>query len=150
MRPSRDENLMEHAHVVAKRGTCSRLQVGVIVARDGRILVTGYNGAPAGMDHCNHRCDCPTRELPHDAGCAFIEPCRASVHAEANAIAYAARWGISLEGSDMYCTDTPCVPCAQLMVNAGLVTVHFVRIYRDLRGLELLEEAGLGLHPHES
>lgn len=53
-RLTREEMLMEVAQVVARRGTCSRAQVGVVFAREGRILVTGYNGAPAGMDHCRH------------------------------------------------------------------------------------------------
>src|SRR5213596_3751468 len=58
MRPSRNTVLMNHAWVAALRATCPRQSVGVVIARDGRVLVTGYNGAPAGMKHCEHPCDC--------------------------------------------------------------------------------------------
>ena len=169
-RPSRDHVLMEHAKLVALRGTCSRLQVGAIVAREGRILVTGYNGAPAGLAHCDHDCRCPKVRCthgpqsfnpgcPHDqtgtgvqhqSNCPQVVACTTAVHAEANAIAFAARYGMSLDGGTLYCTDTPCIPCAQLMINAGLTEVHYIREYRDSRGLELLRAARLTVHQHES
>lgn len=150
-RPTRDQVLMEHAHVVAKRGTCSRLQVGVVVAREGRILVSGYNGAPAGMEHCDHACDCPgsMSDLTHGHAekCNSRQPCTESVHAECNAIAFAARYGISLEGAEMHTTDSPCLPCAQLMINSGIVRVRYLREYRRREGLELLRAAGVKLSP---
>lgn len=155
MRPSRDEVLMEHAKLVAQRGTCERLQVGAVVAREGRILVSGYNGAPAGVPHCIHDCNCsPTAEMvkqfEHFKSCRKVNGCWESVHAEANAVAFAARYGMSLDGASLYCTDTPCVPCAQLIVNAGIIEVHYIREYRDERGLELLRTARLTIHQHES
>lgn len=130
MRPTRDEMLMEMAGVVAKRSTCSRASVGVVIARAGRPLVTGYNGAPAGMDHCNHVDD---------------TPCFIAVHAEANAIAYAARWGIRLQGATLYTTLVPCLPCAQVVVNSGIDRVVYSKYYRKREGLDLLENAGIAL-----
>lgn len=131
-RPTRDELLMEHAKLAALRGTCQRAQVGVVVARDGRILVTGYNGAPAGLSHCTHQ---PDDLLP--------DGCKRAVHAECNAIAYAARYGIPLLGGTLYTTHMSCLPCAQLIINAGIVRLVADNPYRDPAGMDLLFAAGL-------
>lgn len=150
-RPTRDETLMIVAATFAKRSTCSRASVGVVIARDGRILVTGYNGSPAGMPHCDHTCNCggvytlPGEPGGHDADCP-AGPCKMAVHAEANAIAYAAKHGVRLEGSVMYTTYTPCVPCAQLIINAGITEVFAANAYRDMSGLNLLTMAGIMVH----
>ena len=104
---------MQVAEVFATRSTCSRAHVGVVIAREGRILTTGYNGAPAGMAHCNHSPD-------------EVNGCQNAVHAEANAIAYAARYGISLEGAELYSTFMPCLACAQLVINAGIQQIFVI------------------------
>lgn len=155
MRPERDVLLMGHAHLASLRATCSRQSVGVVIARSSRILVTGYNGAPAGMTHCDHSCDCawrfnwdhPTNPMTdHEQECTSRRACYVSVHAEANAIAYAARWGIRLEGSTLVTTHSPCLACGQLVVNAGIDTVIWGTEHRDMRGLELVRNAGLMAH----
>ncbi len=138
-RISRDELFMDIAVAFSRRGTCPRASVGAVIVRDKRIIATGYNGAPAGMAHCN------------EVGCSIDEHrpgCQRAVHAEANAIAYAAREGISLAGSTIYTTHSPCVPCAQLIINAGIEMVVYNVAYRDQRGLELLDEAGLGFREY--
>jgi dCMP deaminase len=127
MRPSRIDTLLEVAAVIAKRSTCNRLQVGAVVARDGRILTTGYNGPPSGMDHCEHE--------------EFETQCNLAVHAEANAIAFAARYGFSTDGAEMFLTDSPCHNCAKLIINAGIVRVYYSREYRLTHGTDLLEDA---------
>lgn len=173
-RISRDEMLMEVAQTVAKRGTCSRKQVGTVVARNGRVLVTGYNGAPAGMEHCIHETLSGAEVIssslrsggnPYGAPPGFmfesdelyhltiwgprvsitsrIETCLAAVHAEANAIAFAARYGIRLEGSEMFSTWTPCAPCAKLIINADVSRVVCLERYHDSTGANLLAEAGV-------
>lgn len=129
-RPSRDETLMEVAHVFAKRSTCSRAQVGAVIAVDGRILSTGYNGAPAGLPHCDHSFD------PADAS-----GCTTAVHAEANAIGFAAKYGMRTEGATLYTSLTPCLACAQLIINSGIVRVVANGSYRDPSGLHLLIRA---------
>jgi dCMP deaminase len=153
MRPTRSQILMETAQVIAKRSTCSRLHVGAVIARDGRILTTGYNGAPAGMPHCDHTCDCLTYEVTSSAGgvvraihaatCASVRSCVISVHAEANAVAFAAKYPLSTEGAELFTTHTPCLACAQLLINCGLVRVTYGEPFRDTTGLELLVSAGL-------
>ena len=126
IRPSRDEWLMDIAWQVARRGTCSRRQVGAVISLEGRILSVGYNGAPAGMDHCVHTTD---------------SPCTVAVHAEANAIFFAARHGIGLEGSTLYATTMPCLNCSQAVINAGIKRVVSGSDYREFRGKRLLEGA---------
>jgi dCMP deaminase len=132
-RPSMDEVLMHIAHAMSARGTCPYAQVGVIVARDGRILVSGYNGVSAGMPHCDHGPRYPNEP---------VIPCDA-VHAEANAVAYAARDGIALHGGTMYTMIAPCLKCAQLVIGAGIVRVVAAQEYRDPAGVYLLNAAGV-------
>lgn len=145
MRPSRDEVLMAHARIAALRGTCSRLQVGAVASRDGRILVTGYNGTPAGMPHCDHSCDCGTYDSGqgHTPSCRSIPPCVDSVHDVQNCVAYAARLGVSLLGAEVHTTDSPCPICARLIINAGIVRLVYDREYRIVDGLSLLKVAGV-------
>lgn len=152
-RPSREKLLMAHAELVAMRSTCSRAAVGVVIAREGRILVTGYNGAPAGMTHCDHECDCgqpnavPVARIPigHTENCKTLLPCTIAIHAEANAVGYAARWGAGVSHATLYTTFCPCLACAQLIITAGIDKVVFKNEYRDRSGLLLLEDAGLDI-----
>ena len=131
-RISRDEMLISVAHQVALRGTCSRLKVGAVLARSGRILSTGYNGAPSGMPHCEH----PIRE-DSSSGCTI------SVHAETNAVAWAARCGVEVAGAELFCTDAPCLECAKVVINAGIIRVVFERPYRLTAGEDLLRAANV-------
>lgn len=150
MRLSRDEALMGTAMTWARRSTCTRLQVGAVFSRDGRILVQGYNGAPAGLPHCDHSCDCTFDVDYNDGGapghytnCRTVMPCTTAEHAERNAIAWAARNGVRLEESEAHITDSPCLPCAMGLVNAGVNRVLYVREYRLTDGVELLKSAGV-------
>lgn len=128
-RPSMDSVLAHMAGVMAARGTCPTAKVGCVVSRDGRVISTGYNGSPAGMAHCSHR--------------AGESPCRTAMHAEANAIAYAARYGAALAGATVHTTTSPCLDCARLLINAGIVRVVCGQAYRDLSGVDLLQLAGV-------
>lgn len=133
-RPDRNVVLMQTAKAFAMRSTCSRAQVGAVFSKDGRILSTGYNGAPARMEHCQHFAN-------------ETEGCRVSVHAEANGIAWAARNGVSLDMSTVHTTLSPCYACCQLMINAGVAYVMYLNLYRDQSGLNLLSAAGVGHGP---
>jgi len=161
LRITRDIMLMQIASVVAKRGTCSRGQVGAVVSRDARIIATGYNGAPSGLPHCDHTAEQFRYELGHEVleniewssapgQIMQIQPteivvsgCQVAVHAEQNAIAFAAKYGLALEGGDLHCTHAPCANCARSIINAGIKRVFFKIPYRLTEGVELLEQAGL-------
>ena len=130
-RISRDRLLMDVALLFKARATCLRRKVGAVLARDGRILSTGYGGAPAGVDHC-------TPET-----CSPDKPCLRTIHAEANAVAWAARSGIATEPSTLYTTASPCIECAKLLINAGIQRVVYDEEYRDTAPILLLE--GLGI-----
>lgn len=138
----RDRWLMDLAKVVSQRGTCSRLQVGVVFSRRGRVISTGYNGAPSGLPHCNHICNC-FGSPECEAQCNSQQPCTEAEHAERNAIAFAARHGVALEGTEMHVTHMPCLACAMSIINAGIETVVYDNSYRDFSGVELLELAGI-------
>lgn len=144
MRPDIDITLMTIASVWEERSTCSRNHVGAVIAKDGRHIGSGYNGAPAGMPHCEH---VPIEEMyqPRILERAVIENpragCKIAIHAEANAIAYCARHGVSIEGATLYTTLSPCYSCSQLIIAAGLVRVVYGRQYRDKAGLDLLHAA---------
>lgn len=131
-----DVTLLTIAYVMAERGTCARARVGCVVARDGRVLSTGYNGAPRGLPHCVHEDGVASRDRP-----PMAEPCRTSAHAEANAVAFAARNGVPIDRATVYTTLSPCVYCAQLLVNAGVERVVCGEVYRDHTGVELLLSA---------
>lgn len=153
-RPTEEETLIHVAYVFAARSTCSRAHVGAVFALHGRILSTGYNGTPSGMPHCDHttaneillrrRTDAEERgyRVALDGAIEAVG-CQESVHAEANAIAFAARHGVCLDGTTLYTTLTPCLKCAQLIVNVGVVEVVCAERYRVSDGEELLRRAGI-------
>ncbi|HOV82921.1 MAG TPA: dCMP deaminase family protein [Methanothrix sp.] len=138
LRPTLDEYFMEIATVVAKRSTCLRNHVGALFVKNKRILSTGYNGAPAGLDHCD-RVGCAREGV--ESGTRH-ELCRA-VHAEQNAIIQAALHGTSIEGATLYCTHQPCILCAKMMINAQVKRVVYAQSYPDGTALEFLKQAGI-------
>jgi dCMP deaminase len=148
-RPTQDETLLSIAHAFQARSTCDRNQVGAVIAREGRIISTGYNGAPAGMPHCDHtyRNAGNMTQLIRAADslkqASSFRGCIVAIHAETNAIAYAARHGVSVEGATLYTTLSPCYACAQLIVAAGLTRVMYGRPYRDPAGTQFLIGAGV-------
>jgi len=137
-RPTLDQYFMEIATVVAKRSTCLRNQVGALFVKNKRILSTGYNGAPAGLEHCD-LVGCARENV---ASGTRHELCRA-VHAEQNAIIQAALHGISIEGATLYCTHQPCILCAKMMINARVRKVVYRQSYPDGAALEFLRQAGI-------
>jgi dCMP deaminase len=120
-RPTWDEYFMEVAHTIAKRASCDRGRSGCVIARDKQILVTGYVGSPRGLPHCDEVGHL-FKQVTHEDG-RVTNHCMRTVHAEQNAICQAARMGIALEGSTLYCRMTPCRTCAMLIINCGIVRV---------------------------
>jgi dCMP deaminase len=141
-RPSWEDYFLKITELVASRSTCLRRKVGAILVRDRRILATGYNGAPAGLNHCLEvGCLRADRGVP--AGQRH-ELCRA-IHAEQNAIIQAARHGVSPVGATLYCTHQPCVICTKMLINSGVCRIIYLEGYPDELSMELLEEAGVEL-----
>jgi len=139
-RPDVDEYFLKVASVVAERSTCRRHHMGAVAVKDKHILTTGYNGAPAGHKDCLEL-GCLRDEMNIPSG-ERHEICRA-IHAEQNVIIQAALHGISLEGSTIYCTHTPCVLCAKMLVNAKIKRFVSFGRYSDDTFIELFKEAGI-------
>ena len=125
-RPSWDRYFMDIAHVAASRSNCSRRQVAAVVVRDKQIISTGYNGTPRGIKNCSEG-GCPrcNSDVPSGQG---LHQCLCS-HAEENAIVQAAYNGIMLKGATLYTTFSPCLLCAKMIVNAGIVEVVYHEHY---------------------
>jgi dCMP deaminase len=139
IRPNWDEYFMKIAALVSERSTCLRHHVGAIIVKNRRVLTTGYNGAAAGTKDCLEL-GCLRNELKIPSG-ERHEICRA-IHAEQNAIIQAAKHGVDVAESTIYCTHSPCIICAKMMVNAGIKTIVTYGNYPDIGGVkELLKEA---------
>ena len=139
-RPDSDEYFLKIASVVAERSTCRRHHMGAVAVKDKHILTTGYNGAPSGLKDCLELgCLRDERGIPSGER---HEVCR-GIHAEQNAIIQAALHGVSLEGSTIYCTHTPCVLCAKMLVNAKIKRFVSFGKYNDDAFRSLFKEAGI-------
>jgi dCMP deaminase len=121
-RPTWDEYFMMLAKVTATRSTCLAFPVGAVIVKDRQVLATGYNGSPSGSAHCTTLGYC----YPELSACNVSKtlPSR-SVHAEANAIAQAAKHGISTSGGSIYVTLEPCLTCLKLVISAGIREVFY-------------------------
>jgi len=112
-RPSWDEYFMQIALLVSQRATCLRRRVGAVIVKDKRMLATGYNGAPSGLEHCQQT-GCMRERLKIPSGQRH-ELCR-GLHAEQNAIIQASLYGTSVKGSTVYITNQPCIICAKMLI----------------------------------
>lgn len=128
-KPGFDEIYMNLAVDLAARSHCVRAQVGAVLTKDTRIISIGYNGPPSGT----HNCD---EEWP-DTGCARDSrgSCSLALHAEENAILYAARNGSKVEGGTLYTTLSPCIACARLILSSGIKLVIYKDSYAAYKGL---------------
>lgn len=135
-RISRDNAMLSTAFIMSKRSTCQRAQIGAVISVDNRIISIGYNGAPSGTSHC-------TPET-----CNVENPCTRTVHAELNAILFAAKMGISTSDSTIYTTTQPCLNCSRAIINAGIKKVVYAMAYRDPSGTDLLRDSGVEVFHH--
>lgn len=128
-KPSFDLIYMKLANELANRSHCVRAHVGAVLAKDTRIISIGYNGPPAGT----HNCDV---EWPNE-GCARDSKgsCSLALHAEQNAILYAAKNGAKVEGATLYTTLSPCIACARLILSSGIKMVYYSTSYASYKGL---------------
>jgi dCMP deaminase len=142
IRPSWEDYFLQAADLVASRSTCLRRQVGAVLVRDERIIATGYNGAPRSIAHCLE-IGCLREKMGIPSGQRY-ELCR-GVHAEQNAIINAAYYGVSTKGAVLYCTNQPCLICARMIINAGIIKVVHRGNFIDDLALEFMQEAGIEL-----
>ena len=139
-RPSWEEYFMDITHLVAKRSTCLRRQVGAVLVKDKKILATGYNGAPSRLEHClDIGCLRESKGIPSGER---HELCR-GLHAEQNAIIQAAYHGVEIRGATLYCTNHPCIICSKMLINAGIEKVVYEDGYADDLAKEMLRESGI-------
>jgi dCMP deaminase len=143
-RPSWDEYFIGMADYVGTRGTCDRGKSGCIIVKDKRVISTGYVGSPPGLPHCD--------DVGHEMHTVVNEDgsksqhCIRTAHAEQNAISQAARFGIAVDGSILYCRMTPCYSCAKSIITAGIKRVVAERDYHaSKRSKEIFKKAGLKL-----
>ena len=136
-RISFEDLFVETTKLVAKRSSCVKAQQAALLIKDNRVISFGYNGPPAGTLNCLE--DGGEDVCGKDSnGSCFL-----GVHAEQNAIGYAARNGINTEGCTIYCTMTPCISCAKLVVAAGIKEFYYIDEYRLDDGLRFLEYCGI-------
>jgi len=141
-RPSWNQYFIDITKEVAKRTTCKRRAVGAIIVKDKRILSTGYNGAPSGLEHClDTGC---LREQKNVPSGERHEMCR-GLHAEQNAIIQAAFHGISINNSILYSTTKPCSICTKMIINAGIKKIIYLGGYADNLSETMLKQAGIPL-----
>ena len=144
-----DDRFMEMARTIANWSSCYQpnRKIGAVIVKDKRILTTGYNGAPSGVKSCVERGECLRRKLNIPSGTKH--ELSYAIHAEQNAIIQAARMGVEIEGSTIYCTHQPCVICAKMIVNAGISRVVYGEGYPDEFALEMFKLAGVELVKYE-
>jgi len=144
-RKSWDQHYIDVAILTASMSTCAvPSKKGAVFVKDNRILTTGFSGVPAGYPHPTV---CSRKELGIPSG-QGLEMC-ACAHAEANGIANAAREGISLKGSILYCTTEPCSMCMGALANVGVVKVIYVKRYHHPMSAEIAKHAGIEVVKHE-
>ncbi|SMO65545.1 deoxycytidylate deaminase [Solitalea koreensis] len=128
-RPEFNDIFMHLASELSSRSHCVKAQVGAVLTKDTRIISIGYNGPPAGTHNCDE--EWPETGCPGDSRGS----CSLAVHAEENAILYAVKNGASLEGSTLYTTLSPCLPCARLIFTSGIKKVIYKKSYAHYKGL---------------
>ncbi len=140
-----DKRFMDMAEFVATWTSCAREKraVGAIIVKDKRILTTGYNGAPSGIETCREKGYCLRDKLGIASG-TRAEVCYA-VHAEQNAIVQAAKLGVSVEGATLYVTHQPCTICTKLIINSGIKKIVYKYPYPDEFSMQLIKESGIEL-----
>lgn len=126
-----DERYLRMARIWSENSYCERRKVGALIVKDKMIISDGYNGTPSGFPNICE--DEENRTFPY------------VLHAEANAITKVAKSNNSSEGSTLYVTDSPCIECSKLIIQAGIKRVVYSKLYRIADGLELMKTAGIKL-----
>ena len=146
-RLSWDEYFMKIAFLVSERSTCLRRNVGAVLVKEKKMLATGYNGAPKGIKSSLEIGSCMREELGIPSG-ERHEICRGA-HAETNAIAQAAQFGVPVQGATVYCTNFPCIFCTKMLINAGISEVVFAEGYPDELSKSQMKESSITVRKFE-
>jgi dCMP deaminase len=134
---------MELAQKLAQRSHCVKMHVGAVLTKDTRIVSLGYNGPPAGTHNCD--VEWPEHGCPRDSKGS----CSLALHAEQNAILYASKNNVSVEGSTLYITLSPCIACARIIFTTGIRKVIYLNSYAEYKkipsdeGVDFLKKFGV-------
>jgi len=148
-RPSFDDIYMDLAANLSKRSHCVKIKVGAVITKDTRIVSLGYNGPPAGTHNCDE--EWPVEGCPRSSKGS----CSLALHAEENAVLYAAKNKVSLEGAALYITLSPCLPCARMIFTTGIKKVFYQKSYAEFKGIaneegiEFLKRFGVEVMKYE-
>ena len=147
-KPSFDDIYMDLAENLSKRSHCVKLKVGAVIAKDTRIVSLGYNGPPSGTHNCD--LEWPIEGCPRSSKGS----CSLALHAEENAILYAAKNKVDLQGATLYITLSPCLSCARMIFTSGIKKVYFLNSYAEYKGykseegVDFLERFGVNISRH--
>ena len=134
-----DKYYIKAAQLCAKNSYAIKLQVGAIIVKDGQIMSDGFNGTPCGFEN-----KCETKSID-----GSLYTLSYVLHAESNAILKCAKYGRPTNGSTLYITHSPCIECAKLIIQAGIIRVVYLEDYRKAEGLELLKKVGINVEKFE-
>ncbi len=141
-----DETYMGTALLHARLSKAIRAQVGAVLVTSQGVTLTGYNGTPKGLSN-----ECESKEYDDWKRTSFELVTKPEViHSELNCILKAAREGVSCIGATMYVTLSPCVPCAAMMIQAGVKRLVYKDMYRDQGGINLLRDAAIDVEFYEA
>jgi dCMP deaminase len=149
-KPSFDVIYMELAQKLAQRSHCVKMHVGAVLTKDTRIVSLGYNGPPAGTHNCD--IEWPEEGCPRDSKGS----CSLALHAEQNAILYASKNNVSVEGSTLYITLSPCIACARIIFTTGIRKVIYLNSYAEYKkipsdeGVDFLKKFGVDVIKYSS
>ena len=134
-----DKYYIKVAQLCANNSYALKLKVGAVIVKDDQIISDGFNGTPCGFEN-----RCETKNINGE-----LQTLPYVLHAESNAILKCAKYGRSTNGATLYITHSPCIECAKLIIQAGIVRVVYLEDYRKSEGLELLKKAGINVEKFE-
>lgn len=148
-----DKAMMNTAIIWSKESSCKRSQVGAIISKAGRIIATGYNGTITGADNkCESDCkDCDesSRKDCKICGGTGLVSNNTVCHAEMNALMFAGKHGIATEDCTLYVTLTPCIECAKMIIQSGIIEVVYLTPYRISSGIDFLKEHNINIRQYK-
>ncbi len=147
-RPDRSEYYMAIAELASLRSTCLSRHVGAVIVKEDNPISFGYNGPARGVKHCEDIGGCIRRNMADYASGKYLELCPAA-HAEQNAIAFAAKHGISTDGATIYVNTFPCKDCMNSIINCGITKVVYNSTYDAQLSKEIAEESGIMIEKYE-